>query len=441
MLTSALQQAQTALSLRYPYYYSWMRNIIWGQHTGDLRGSACSIAPDLRLAKVRVSLNSTLMKEVGLKGHLYLLFKVVLHLVKLHGLNNTEATPHYSLAADLQVSTIINAAGLTSPKHPLDPAVQLFPSKDSVLQLLDELWSTMEEFDIAKRPVDDLATAFPPTSAALEAYVAWLAKAMPSKAQLEALRKVSQKLVEQLELVQDAAQDFTDTAATLHDPSSASVWRTMLSNMARESQQASPPGNLSGDLTALVRIGDKAPIPWWQRFSQSLSCSQVAGLVSTSARQNRRGGFPGFRLRMDMRMLIVLDASGSMEIPLLERAFKIIKSVLGHVKVDLLVLDTQVTQFLENFSLQDLNKLDQFAVAGRGGTDMSVPIRFVRERKTKYDAIACLTDGTDAFPLIQKELRTPTLWLVLEHYHSDFRERFRPEAGTLIVIPEDQAVA
>lgn len=151
----------------------------------------------------------------------------------------------------------------------------------------------------------------------------------------------------------------------------------------------------------------QAPTQPWHRLLR-LFCAQSRKtyLKTTLRRPSKRyPASPGTAIKRRQHLLVAVDTSGSIAVPLFERFFQEIYHIWKTgAQVTILYCDTQIT---ERFDYQG-QMPSHFT--GRGGTNFEAPIRLANAATSTFDAIIYLTDGEGPKPLIIP--RIPLLWLI-----------------------------
>lgn len=441
-----LDQAEVALSFKYPFYYHWMRNIIWQRRNLGQLSSGALVVPDLRVGKFRALLNQEVMADTGLKAHLYAVAKVVTHLIQLHGLDGTPDSTEYRLACELQAFALLDGSGLTVPLHPHNPHLPLFPTKAATLEIYQAVWDALQRVaaiaQVPMRPTPAFAHSFPPAGAGLPSYMRWVVDSRPTDKELELLKGTDEEdVLVNYQEYEGLAQDQSQMLANVGPgevASTRSALKSLLSSIASDVQQfAQPPGGMSGGVDELIRFGKKRELPWWDQTRKQINTSLPGSRSVSLIRQNRRGEFPGRKIDREIHIVFALDGSGSMLDKLITRALNVLISLGPKVRVDLIVLDTQVTEFMADVNIKQLIQAGGLNIVGRGGTDLNAIIAEVRKRKLKPDLILTATDGTDAYPRIRKALGIPSIFLIMQHYITTGAPKISPDAGIAILVPPD----
>jgi predicted metal-dependent peptidase len=201
----------------------------------------------------------------------------------------------------------------------------------------------------------------------------------------------------------------------------AQMVRTDVAEAVLEFQRAR--GDLPGDLVAWAQ-GILHPKVDWRRVLAGLVREAVATVSDDGDFTYRRFGrrssalpqirVPGL-LRHVPQVAVIIDTSGSMGMEDLERAVSEVQGILRSSSVaddaiTLLTVDARV------HGVQQINRVDEVRLGGRGGTDMTVGITAALALKPRPDIIVVLTDGYTPWP--DRQLRVP---LIAGLIHTGYR--------------------
>lgn len=200
-------------------------------------------------------------------------------------------------------------------------------------------------------------------------------------------------------------------------------------------------GNVPGQLVEWAK-GVLHPKVDWRRVLAGLVREAVATVSDggdfTYRRFGRRSSAsPGIRLPGLQRPLpqvaVIIDTSGSMRIHDLERALSEVRGILRSSSVaddavTVLAVDTCVQ------AVKQVTQVDHVALAGRGGTDMTVGIEAALTLRPRPDIIVVLTDGWTPWPTTR--LRVPVIAGLIDQ-GPDLPAQYRPPDWIRCVVIDD----
>lgn len=161
---------------------------------------------------------------------------------------------------------------------------------------------------------------------------------------------------------------------------------------AADKSQGHVPGNMEEILKALSK-----PIIRWREVVRQWLGNHVGNRRKTFARRNRRQdefGIKGISHHAAAKISVIIDTSGSVSTKELEQFFAEIDSVSTRAKVLVLQWD----HAYQGHGWYRRGDWKDFAVRGRGGTDMSAPVEWLIENGLVGDACITLTDGECNWP-------------------------------------------
>ena len=168
------------------------------------------------------------------------------------------------------------------------------------------------------------------------------------------------------------------------------------------------PGEVVGRAEALLRTRREG-LDWThvlRRFAQSV---RRAPLKNTCRRPSRRyGTFPGLRLRRTSRLAVVVDTSGSLEVPEIERFFAEVHAI-WRAGAEVIVIESDA----EVQAATVYSGHPPKTAKGRGGTSFDPALAWIRreELRRPFDGIVYLTDGYARPPTIRPRCRQ-ILWAI-----------------------------
>ena len=226
-----------------------------------------------------------------------------------------------------------------------------------------------------------------------------------------------------------AGGESTEFASSTDSSSYTSLWEEdqfqarQITDLVQSTTQW---GSLPGNMVELIKKAAEGKIDYRGalRTFRSSILSQKRRL--TRMRPSRRFGFDQMGSHYDFttRLLVAIDASGSVGSEELGRYFRIITTFFkyGIQEIDVLMFDDEVQGEPITFTEAKKNK-QEFKVAGRGGTNFQAPVNYVKEH-LNYDGLIIITDGYAPTPDVPPFLRTKLLWVIdnepsyKQHYES-----------------------
>jgi predicted metal-dependent peptidase len=227
------------------------------------------------------------------------------------------------------------------------------------------------------------------------------------------------KLKKQAEDKGQSFDEFLDQFGTLDDHSGWSDCdKEIISEKIRgiaqraiEEQNKNGWGSISGNLAQQIISANKHKVNWKKEVRFFINKLVLMGRKSTRTKDNRRTREqfpflnPGSKRNYTSRLLVAFDTSGSVSDNQLKAFVTELNGMIGHVKVDTIMFDTQIYGKPKPLDKKS-SKID---IVGRGGTDFHPPIELAD--KLKYDGIIVFTDGYAPFP---PKPKTRVLWCVTE---------------------------
>jgi predicted metal-dependent peptidase len=167
-------------------------------------------------------------------------------------------------------------------------------------------------------------------------------------------------------------------------------------------------GDIAGGLVQKILAANKPIVNWKKEVKYFINQIILLGRRTTRMRPNRRWGYsnPGSKKDYTSSILVAIDTSGSVSDELLKYFLTELNGMISHVRVDLIMFDTQVYGTPEPFE----KKRKEIKIVGRGGTCFEPPIALADE--LQYDGLVMFTDGYAPFP---SKPKTRLLWCVHEN--------------------------
>lgn len=144
----------------------------------------------------------------------------------------------------------------------------------------------------------------------------------------------------------------------------------------------------------------------WKRVLRLFACTSNSSFVKNTLRRpsKRYGTTPGIKVKRRNKLLVVLDTSGSIQMPEVEEFFGEIHQIWRQGS-EIYIIECDVKIHKEYPYRGQLPP----EIKGRGGNDSTPPIVFANE-KYRPDAILFFTDGYVPAPRIDP--RCPLLWII-----------------------------
>lgn len=178
-----------------------------------------------------------------------------------------------------------------------------------------------------------------------------------------------------------------------------------LVDQATQKCQGYVPGHLA---SAIKELGK--PVVRWRELLRHYLGKHVGNQRSTYSRRNRRRdwfGMPGVSHHAAATVNVIVDTSGSIGQRELEQFFAEIDAVSSRAKTMVLQWDAAF-QGYEKYRRGDWRK---FKIAGRGGTDMAAPVRWLTQNHLVADVQVMLTDGYCNY-VGQKDVNFPMITVI-----------------------------
>ena len=165
-------------------------------------------------------------------------------------------------------------------------------------------------------------------------------------------------------------------------------------------------GTYTGDAINIIVAAHEPKISYKdiiRRFHKSIIATKQ---VPTRMKLNRRYGLtmPGHRRVYKSKLILAIDASGSISDEDLAEAFAIVNSLCKHTMIEYLLFDTEIKFVEKKFK----KARSDFKVHGRGGTNFQQVIDYAE--KSSSDGLIIFTDGCADKPTEPKNTRV--LWLM-----------------------------
>jgi predicted metal-dependent peptidase len=146
-------------------------------------------------------------------------------------------------------------------------------------------------------------------------------------------------------------------------------------------------GELYEDIVAnyTLRID---PMSVLRHFKASINTLES---IPSRMKINRRYGLamPGRRRKQKSKVLVAIDVSGSMTNEMVADGMKLINSVIQKSSIEFVTFDTKLTSEV----IKTQKTLKTININGRGGTDITCVLKFIKQSKVKYDGLIVYSDN------------------------------------------------
>lgn len=148
------------------------------------------------------------------------------------------------------------------------------------------------------------------------------------------------------------------------------------------------PGHIQQQIEELCPTR-KADVDWASVFRSWTKSAESEDIRSTRRKLNKRNEqMPGFKEDPKLRMLAMVDTSGSVSDGMLKKFMdQLVWATKEKIAVDWLEFDHGIQHF------EKFNPRRKVQIYGRGGTDFQAPLDWYKEHRRDYDAAVFFTDG------------------------------------------------
>lgn len=193
-------------------------------------------------------------------------------------------------------------------------------------------------------------------------------------------------------------------------------------------QSGSAPGHLTDAISSL----EKPQHNWVYKFRNMIG-RYVGGKRRTFARRNRKHdkfGIKGISSHANIKLVVMVDTSGSMSKEILRKVFTEIEAMSQYFKILLVQFDVGVNDVTE-YHRGDWNKIE---IKGRGGTSFKSAFDYLEKNKLVGQMNVMLTDGYDALPT---EREYPVTWVIVGQEGIDYLGGRNNIWGDVVLIKDD----
>jgi len=189
--------------------------------------------------------------------------------------------------------------------------------------------------------------------------------------------------------------------------------KDMVKDIANEAATKSR-GKVPGHIESLIKRLNERPVISWQKELRLLVGSIKIPFRKTIQRRDRRQphryDIRGRISDRTVKIVIVIDTSGSVDKVQLQWIFREIFGIIKNIKFELHIIecDTRVTRVYKAKTDKDI-KLE---VTGRGGTSFSPAIEYINENLRGIDLALYFTDGYGEYELNPKPKNYKMLWVL-----------------------------
>jgi len=134
---------------------------------------------------------------------------------------------------------------------------------------------------------------------------------------------------------------------------------------------------------------------------------------SSRMKVNRRYDLssPGYRREYKSKLLFAIDTSASVGNDELKKAFGVVNTIFKNTQIVSLQFDTEVVKIDKHFR----KAKKTFSANGRGGTDFSAVVNYIKNSNENFDGVIVFTDGYAPEP---ERIKIPWLWLMSKKEYS-----------------------
>lgn len=180
------------------------------------------------------------------------------------------------------------------------------------------------------------------------------------------------------------------------------------------------PGAFRGQLDELLGLGAESVTDWRSMLRRFLGSSSSTRLRTTRKRESHRfPGSEGTRIQRKKKVLVAIDTSGSMSVPIIARLMDEVGNIeKAGAEVHVIYFhDTLYNPLSPDGSKPYFVYRRGMAIPGvqRGGTDFEPIFQFAYGKD--YDAVIVLTDGYASMP--QTQIRSRVLWVLTDQANMD----------------------
>lgn len=206
------------------------------------------------------------------------------------------------------------------------------------------------------------------------------------------------------------------------------ITRGIISKAVKTADAMGGWGNISSSMQAALRSYINRSVNWTEYLAYFIGTLKKPQHESTLKRLNRRFPMihPGVKLAQTARILVAIDASGSVNDKLLELLFSAIRALNEEVTIDIIQFDCSLDA--SSLKTWDAGQSPPTVRELTGGTDFNAPTDLVNldENDGRWDALMICTDGEARAPGPCKIQRT---WLL----PSDCKLHFQTDEMQIVV--------
>lgn len=217
--------------------------------------------------------------------------------------------------------------------------------------------------------------------------------------------------------------DVHDWEDLLDDPDRVSeITQRIITSAVNQADASRGWGNFPAYMQALLRSYINRTVDWGRVFEYFVGTARSVHHYSTMTKINKRYMFihPGKRRTTQARVLVAVDASGSVNDGFFELLFAAMRGLNETVEFDIVQFDSELDKnSIKTWSVNDLAPTKRERC---GGTNFDAPTQLVNdpENDGRWDALIICTDGEAPSP---RACRIQRAWLLPEgcklHFSSD----------------------
>lgn len=211
-----------------------------------------------------------------------------------------------------------------------------------------------------------------------------------------------------------------DGAEHMSDAMKKSLINRAINSAADATRNAGKLPKAIQDMIALAR--KKPQIPWQTLLRQFVSRLSNGELFHTKKRPSKRfGTYPGTKIRPKLKLAVAIDVSGS----IIDREYEIflneIFAIAKHAGlVEVIEWDVSICG---HYKIKGYKP--NITRTGEGGTDPREAIKWVNDRRHKFDGCIFFTDGHFYMDELKDKMRIPSLFVITADGSTEACKKYR----------------